>query len=210
MHHLVLDFKLLRFVSLPVCFIYSSPPTAQTIHTWGSFCSLTLTLCETTPRCYACPPSGTPPTSRVCTTTPSSSRSPTGLSWLHTSTLGPSRKCRPLPPSANTWATCGPCSFLAFVPDQYLKPLPHTHSRRPVAQLVSCISGPALSCCLFHAVRGYIVAEGKPYTAPVWVSEFGDWNDGRDFGPNSWFHYFSEYLTGADFDWGYWRVDGST
>jgi endoglucanase len=55
---------------------------------------------------------------------------------------------------------------------------------------------------------GYLVAQGKPYTAPVWVSEWGDWHDGRNF-DGGWWPWFESYLRGADFDWAYWCGDGT-
>ena len=55
---------------------------------------------------------------------------------------------------------------------------------------------------------GYLIEKGKPYTAPVWVSEWGDWHDGRNFG-EGWWPWFEEYLKDGDFDWGYWRGDGT-
>ena len=54
----------------------------------------------------------------------------------------------------------------------------------------------------------YLVAQGKPYTAPVWVSEWGDWHDGRNFA-QGWWPWFQAYLQAADLDWGYWRGDGT-
>merc|ERR1711964_25402 len=47
------------------------------------------------------------------------------------------------------------------------------------------------------------------YTAPVWVSEFGDWHDGRNLGGGHWWPSFISYLEAGDLDWGYWRVDGT-
>ena len=63
---------------------------------------------------------------------------------------------------------------------------------------------------------GYILAEGKPYTAPVWVGEFGTWNTGEaqlqsgnstDYG--HWFQSFRRYLANADIDWSYWSLNGT-
>lgn len=70
----------------------------------------------------------------------------------------------------------------------------------------------AASEAALHALLGerwgFLVAQGKPYTAPVWVSEWGDWHDGRGFG-SGWWPWFENYLKAADFDWGYWRGDGT-
>ena len=55
---------------------------------------------------------------------------------------------------------------------------------------------------------GFLVAQGEPFTAPVWVSEWGDWHDGRDFG-SGWWVWFEAYLRAADLDWAYWRGDGT-
>lgn len=56
---------------------------------------------------------------------------------------------------------------------------------------------------------GFLLAQGKDYTAPVWVSEFGTWHDGRNMGSDTWWAWFLEYLQHADIDHGYWRGDGT-
>jgi endoglucanase len=61
---------------------------------------------------------------------------------------------------------------------------------------------------------GYLLGQGQPYTAPVWVGEFGtchtsdtcvDDTSGQGF----WFNAFTQYLAGADIDWSYWALNGT-
>ncbi len=61
---------------------------------------------------------------------------------------------------------------------------------------------------------GYLLVEGKPYTAPVWVGEFGTKHDGpasvyATSGEGGWFHGFRKYLYAADVDWAYWALNGT-
>ena len=61
---------------------------------------------------------------------------------------------------------------------------------------------------------GYLLVEGKPYTAPVWVAEFGTKHDqpGSIYatsGEGAWFHAFRRYLYAGDFDWAYWALNGT-
>jgi endoglucanase len=53
---------------------------------------------------------------------------------------------------------------------------------------------------------GFIVTQGKPFTAPVWVGEFGDCNG---CAKSQFLTYFIRYLQGADFDWAYWPINGT-
>jgi endoglucanase len=61
---------------------------------------------------------------------------------------------------------------------------------------------------------GFILAQNKPYTAPVWVGEFGtshaspsDVSDTS--GQGFWFQNFRQYLATADIDWSYWALNGT-
>ena len=56
---------------------------------------------------------------------------------------------------------------------------------------------------------GYLVKQNEVYTAPVWVSEFGTSHTGSGMDPNGWWTWLMEYLMSADFDFGYWRGDGT-
>ena len=56
---------------------------------------------------------------------------------------------------------------------------------------------------------GFLIKQGEAYTAPVWVSEFGTSHTGSGMDPNGWWTWFLEYLMQADFDFGYWRGDGT-
>jgi endoglucanase len=61
---------------------------------------------------------------------------------------------------------------------------------------------------------GYILAQGKPYTAPIWVSEFGTCNTGPNCikdsaGRGRWMQWAKQYLMKGDVDWGYWPLNGT-
>jgi len=55
---------------------------------------------------------------------------------------------------------------------------------------------------------GYLLEEGHAYTAPVWVSEFGEWHDGRNY-KHGWWPSILAYLEEEDLDFAYWRLDGT-
>jgi endoglucanase len=58
---------------------------------------------------------------------------------------------------------------------------------------------------------GYILTENKPFTAPVWLSEFG--TSRGDNAPISasktWWNHLMCYLQTADIDFAYWALNGS-
>ena len=61
---------------------------------------------------------------------------------------------------------------------------------------------------------GYLATPGQPYTAPVWVAEFGTChNEARcvrnTLGQGFWFDGLKTYLLQTDFDWGYWALNGT-
>ncbi len=61
---------------------------------------------------------------------------------------------------------------------------------------------------------GFILEQNKPYTAPVWVGEFGTGHasssDVSDTtGQGFWFENFRQYLANADIDWSYWALNGT-
>lgn len=64
---------------------------------------------------------------------------------------------------------------------------------------------------------GFLLVQGKPYTAPVWVGEFGTCHTGADCidGPEGqssqglWFASLRRYLDEADIDWAYWALNGT-
>lgn len=56
---------------------------------------------------------------------------------------------------------------------------------------------------------GYIAEPDKPYTAPVWISEFGTFNDCRKESCSRWWPDFVRYLSEGDFDWAVWQGDGT-
>ena len=60
---------------------------------------------------------------------------------------------------------------------------------------------------------GFLVAQGKPYTAPVWIGEFGTKHDAANVdaaaGQGLWFKSFRRYLADADLDWSYWALNGT-
>ena len=66
---------------------------------------------------------------------------------------------------------------------------------------------------------GYLVTEGQPYTAPVWVGEFGANNTSPDTSvadlaattdPNAeWWIWIRQYIAENDFDWSVWALNGT-
>lgn len=56
---------------------------------------------------------------------------------------------------------------------------------------------------------GFIVEENQPYTAPVWVSEFGTFSDCHKDSCANWWPDFLQYLSQGDFDWAVWHADGT-
>jgi endoglucanase len=61
---------------------------------------------------------------------------------------------------------------------------------------------------------GYILAQGKAYTAPVLLGEFGTCNTAATCvtdatGQGFWFSAIRTYLSEADIDWAYWPLNGT-
>ncbi|MEC7242717.1 MAG: cellulase family glycosylhydrolase, partial [Myxococcota bacterium] len=69
---------------------------------------------------------------------------------------------------------------------------------------------------------GFLIVQDMPFTAPVWVGEFGTCNwsedcftgeagDGtvEDRFNGAWFAKFIDYLAAGDIDWAYWAVNGT-
>jgi endoglucanase len=61
---------------------------------------------------------------------------------------------------------------------------------------------------------GYILTQGKAYTAPIWVGEFGTSHASPSdvsaaSGQGFWFQSLRQYLAAADIDWAYWPLDGT-
>ncbi|MFD2417287.1 glycoside hydrolase family 5 protein [Amycolatopsis pigmentata] len=59
---------------------------------------------------------------------------------------------------------------------------------------------------------GYLIAQGKPYTAPVWVSEFGTcltWVSQCTQDDANFSNGIQRYLSEGDFDWAYWQLNGT-
>lgn len=57
---------------------------------------------------------------------------------------------------------------------------------------------------------GYLLEEGKPYTGPVWMGEFG-WNQisVNDTQEETYKTLLIEYMTNNDMDWSLWALQGS-
>ena len=55
---------------------------------------------------------------------------------------------------------------------------------------------------------GFLLVQDKPYTAPVWVSEFGIAHTSPEVA-SLWFTAFLDYLDDADEDWAYWALNGT-
>lgn len=53
---------------------------------------------------------------------------------------------------------------------------------------------------------GYIITEGRAYTAPVWIGEFGT----DHTTPNAtWWPWIQQYITENDLDWSVWALNGT-
>jgi endoglucanase len=55
---------------------------------------------------------------------------------------------------------------------------------------------------------GFLLVQDKPYTAPVWISEFGIAHAPSEV-TSLWFTSFLDYLDDADEDWAYWALNGT-
>jgi hypothetical protein len=51
---------------------------------------------------------------------------------------------------------------------------------------------------------GYVVSAARHFTAPVWVSEFGEAYNASN---QRWFNYFVNYLREQDLDFAYWALN---
>lgn len=57
---------------------------------------------------------------------------------------------------------------------------------------------------------GFVANPGKTYTAPLWISEFGnDIDPNTDPKEKAWFANFTQYLIDYDLDFAYWALNGS-
>jgi len=61
---------------------------------------------------------------------------------------------------------------------------------------------------------GYIITENQPYTAPLWLGEFGTCNNAAtcvddNNGQGMWFQWLIRYINETEISWGYWAVDGT-
>jgi len=61
---------------------------------------------------------------------------------------------------------------------------------------------------------GFLLVQGQPYTAPVWLGEFGTCHTSASCvddtaGQGLWFAGIRMYLTEADIDWSYWPLNGT-
>jgi endoglucanase len=53
---------------------------------------------------------------------------------------------------------------------------------------------------------GYVLTPGMPYTAPLWLGEFGI---GHDNTGNAWWACLREFMASTDVDWSYWALNGT-
>ena len=60
---------------------------------------------------------------------------------------------------------------------------------------------------------GFLLIQNRPFTAPVWVGEFGTSHDAAGTDPGRpggrWFGWCCRYLREADIDWCYWAINGT-
>lgn len=82
-------------------------------------------------------------------------------------------------------------------------------------------SSAAEFAALLDAAWGYVAQPGKPYTAPLWLGEFGtchspasDCFDAASGGgggpwPARWWQYLHAYISTRELNFGYWAIDGT-
>jgi len=56
---------------------------------------------------------------------------------------------------------------------------------------------------------GYLIAQGKAYTAPLWLSEFGFDVGGKAASDQRWIACVVAYMTSNDAEWSWWTLGGS-
>ena len=61
---------------------------------------------------------------------------------------------------------------------------------------------------------GFLLTQGKPFTGPLWLSEFGlalsgGSDDGVTSGDRAYLDCVAQYMTGNDADWAIWALQGS-
>lgn len=59
---------------------------------------------------------------------------------------------------------------------------------------------------------GWLLTQGRSWTTPVWVGEFGTWHPGlpwRGAVDQRWWSTFTRYLHDGDIDWTYWSINGT-
>ena len=55
---------------------------------------------------------------------------------------------------------------------------------------------------------GWLLIQHRPWTAPVWISEFGTCHS-NECSADPWFAAFLQYLRDGDIDWAYWSINGT-
>lgn len=80
----------------------------------------------------------------------------------------------------------------------------------------SNLSGYAQLAADLTQAWGYILSPNQPYTAPVWLGEFGNCHTAASCITSSstgsgglWFASLRQYLSTNDVDWGWWAVNGT-
>ncbi|HEY3594565.1 MAG TPA: glycoside hydrolase family 5 protein [Polyangiaceae bacterium] len=106
----------------------------------------------------------------------------------------------------NFWATWFGATYRQVhlsVPDRLVYS-PHNYSSTN-GGVASFASYDAFKSALDSA-WGYIVTEGQPYTAPVWLGEFGT----NHTSPSPvWWPWIEQYVTEKDLDWCFWALNGT-
>ncbi|KAH8601621.1 glycosyl hydrolase family 5 protein/cellulase [Bisporella sp. PMI_857] len=62
---------------------------------------------------------------------------------------------------------------------------------------------------LLGNLAGYLLVQGKTYTGPLWLSEFGWAQNGPTALEQKYLACLSSYMTNNDADWAYWALQGS-
>jgi endoglucanase len=106
----------------------------------------------------------------------------------------------------NFWATWFGASYrpVKLGVDDRLVYSPHNYTSSN-GGVASFASYDAFKAALDSA-WGYIVTEGHPYTAPLWLGEFG--TDHTTPNP-TWWPWIQQYMAEKDLDWAVWAVNGT-
>ena len=111
------------------------------------------------------------------------------------------------------WSPHAYSNFTAGIPQGASCSTPTSDHKNSDPTNYGCLSSADLAIALGHA-WGFLLTQGQPNTAPVWVGEFGTCDTssscvlaGTENGNFS--TYFTQYLHSNDADWAWWALNGT-